>query len=202
MSPDDALAALLAGSRRFASGELQHPRRGSVRRAEVAQGQQPFAAIVSCSDSRVALEIIFDQGLGDLFVIRVAGNTVDAPVVLGSVEFAVGQLGCSLVMVLGHEQCGAVAAAVDVAEQGTALGGHLDAVVGPIVEVLDAARDDDRAARLEAAVRANVRRQVAVLARTSALADAVAAGDVAIVGAVYRLHEGEVELLDAPTAPR
>jgi carbonic anhydrase len=202
VSPDDALAALLAGSRRFASGELQHPRRGSVRRAEVAQGQQPFAAIVSCSDSRVALEIIFDQGLGDLFVIRVAGNTVDAPVVLGSVEFAVSQLGCSLVMVLGHEQCGAVAAAVDAAEHGTALGGHLDAVVGPIVAVVGPAEHDDAPARLAAAVRANVRRQVAVLAGTAALAEAVATGDVAIVGAVYRLHTGDVELLDAPTAAR
>jgi carbonic anhydrase len=195
MTPDDALAELLAGSRRFASGELQHPRRGSVRRAELAQGQEPFAVIVSCSDSRVALEIIFDQGLGDLFVIRVAGNTVDAPVVMGSVEFATGQLGCSLVMVLGHERCGAVAAAVDAVATGAAPPGHLGAVIAPIAPSVAPRAMPDREDGIEAAVRANVLRQVATLAASPTLAGAVASGAVAIVGAESPLRTGEVEIL-------
>jgi carbonic anhydrase len=195
MTPDEALAELVAGSRRFASGELAHPRRGSVRRAQLAQGQQPFAAIVSCSDSRVALEIVFDQGLGDLFVIRVAGNTVDAPIVLGSVEFAVSQLGCTLVMVLGHEGCGAVTAAVHAVDTGAVPGGDLGAVVAPILPAVEPNAGPDRD-RIGDAVRANVLRQVAVLSATPALAGAVASGALAIVGAQYLLHSGEVELFD------
>src|SRR4249920_3069050 len=101
MTPDEALERLLAGNRRFANDKVRSPHRGTVRRAELAQGQNPFATLVSCADSRVTLELIFDQGLGDLFVVRVAGNTAAAPLVVGSVEFAAVVLNTPLIMVLG-----------------------------------------------------------------------------------------------------
>ena len=106
-----AIERLLAGNRRHAESRQQHPRQTPERRVEVTEGQDPFAIILGCSDSRVAPEIIFDQGLGDLFIIRVAGNVIDA-VGVDSIEFAANHLGASIVLVLGHENCGAVSAVV------------------------------------------------------------------------------------------
>ncbi|MFE5549268.1 carbonic anhydrase, partial [Streptomyces sp. NPDC056534] len=109
-SPAVALDALLAGNTRFVSGAPQHPNQDAARRTELAPGQDPFAVILGCSDSRLAAEIIFDQGLGDLFVVRTAGHVLGTEV-LGSVEYATSVLGARLVVVLGHDSCGAVAAA-------------------------------------------------------------------------------------------
>jgi carbonic anhydrase len=121
------------------AAHMLHPRQGVQRRAQVAPSQQPLAAIPSCADSRVPPEIVFDQGLGDLFVIRVAGNTAD-DVALGSLEYAVEHLGLHLVMVLGHKRCGAVQAAHDLLTKGEHLPGHIAALVVPIVPAVQAAQ--------------------------------------------------------------
>jgi len=111
INSDDALQRLVIGNQQFSSGSLKHPRQTAQTRMEVASGQRPFAAILGCSDARIPPEIIFDQGLGDLYVIRVAGNVVDA-LVLGGLEYAVEDLGVPLIVVLGHDRCGAIATAV------------------------------------------------------------------------------------------
>src|SRR5688572_16994 len=111
VSPDEATKRLVYGNRRFVNGETQHPNQSAEHRLALAKGQAPFAVVVACSDSRVCPEIVFDQGLGDLFVIRVAGNTI-GNVELGSIEYAVEHLHAKLVIVVGHEKCGAVGAAV------------------------------------------------------------------------------------------
>jgi carbonic anhydrase len=117
-TPDEALKRLLAGNKRFVEGHPQNPRRDSVRRIKTAEGQKPFAIILTCSDSRLSPEVIFDKGLGDLFVVRVAGNTGSDPVLVGSMEYSVLTFGSVLLMVLGHTECGAVEAAVDVVTKG------------------------------------------------------------------------------------
>src|SRR5262249_21783604 len=113
--PDDVLKSLLEGNKRFVEGKLAHPGRSPKDFQALAEGQKPFAIIVGCADSRVPPEVVFDQGVGDLFVVRVAGNIVSGagPTVKGSIEFAVGELGARLIMVLGHSQCGAVKAAIE-----------------------------------------------------------------------------------------
>ena len=159
MTPDQALARLVAGNHRFA-GDRCAARGGTpVRRAELAQGQNPFATLVSCADSRVTLELIFDQGLGDLFVVRVAGNTVADPLVVGSVEYAAVVLDTPLIMVLGHEECGAVKAAIDTATNGTVYPGDLPAVITPILPAVQQTLSVPEAEQLEAAAEANVRNQ-------------------------------------------
>jgi carbonic anhydrase len=122
-TPDQALQRLMEGNQRFVSGKVTHPSQSSARRSEISTGQKPFAAILSCADSRVPPELIFDQGLGDLFVVRVAGNTVNEEG-LGSLEFGTKVLGAPLLLVLGHTKCGAV----DAALQGKPLPGHISSV--------------------------------------------------------------------------
>jgi carbonic anhydrase len=174
---------------------MSNPRRNTVRRAEIAQGQNPFATLVSCADSRVTLELIFDQGLGDLFVVRVAGNTAASPLVVGSVEYAAVVLETPLVMVLGHEECGAVTAAIDAATNGTAYPGDLPAVIAPILPAVEATRSEPEATRLAAAAEANVRNQTRSLAAAPLLADKIETGALKIVGGIYGLHSGHVDLL-------
>ncbi len=196
MTPDEALARLLAGNRRFANSKVRNPRRGTVRRAELAQGQNPFATVVSCADSRVPLELIFDQGLGDLFVVRVAGNTAADPLVIGSVEYAAVVLNTPLIMLLGHEECGAVKAAIDTVTNGTVYPGDLPAVINPILPAVQQTLSVPKSGQLEAATQANVHDQVKGLAAVTLLADRVKTGALKIVGAEYHLHTGKVELLD------
>jgi carbonic anhydrase len=180
VTPDEALERLLEGNRRFVAGAPEAPGRDADRRRQQAEGQTPFAVVVGCSDSRVPPEILFDQGIGDLFVVRVAGNVVVDEVTLGSIEFGVAILACPLVLVLGHEECGAVRAAVVAAADGEPSGAHLGALVDA---VLPAVTGDD----VDAAVRANVRRQVALLKETFPQAE--------VVGARYALESGRVELV-------
>ncbi len=182
MNADEALARLMDGNARYTGGRATGPNRDEGRRQEQAEGQTPFAVVLACADSRVAPELIFDQGIGDLFVVRVAGNTAAEEVTLGSIEFGVSVLGCPLLMVLGHESCGAVKAAVDGGAEG-----HLAALVAPIVPAVDAVRGeaDDVIA---AAVDENVRRQIAALAETFP--------SVTVVGARYDLHTGAVSLVE------
>ena len=192
MTPDAALARLAAGNQRFVSGDLRHPRRDSLRRATLAEGQAPFAVVVGCADSRVPPEVVYDEGLGVLFTVRVAGNTTQDPLVIGSIEFAIMKLGSVAVVVLGHEQCGAVEAAVDVVANGTELPGDLPAVVAPILPVVQSLAGTPDDELLDAAVKANVRQAVSQLSAHTMIADAIAQGSVKVVGREYLLKSGEV----------
>lgn len=193
---DAALARLMAGNARFAADHPVNPGRSTEHRVRLESTQAPFAIILGCSDSRVPSEIIFDQGLGDLFVIRVAGNTAVDPVVLGSIEFAVEVLGSVLLMVLGHERCGAVTAALENVTAGTPVPGHIENVIQPIIPAAEAVLSQPHHARLDAAVKQNVENQVRLCHSSSAiLAAAVAAKRLEIVGAEYGLASGQVTRL-------
>jgi carbonic anhydrase len=192
VSPDEALKRLVQGNARFVAGHMTHvaPEHvASVRRA-VAKGQRPFAVIVGCSDSRVGPEIVFDQGLGDIFVIRTAGEVVD-DASLGSIEYAVEHLGSPLIVVLGHERCGAVSAAVASAKEP----GHIATVlkaIEPAVEQTKGKPGDP----VENAVRAqalDVAKQLREA--TPILAERVQSGKLKIVAARYDLDTGKVEVL-------
>ncbi|MEO6325091.1 MAG: carbonic anhydrase [Thermoanaerobaculia bacterium] len=177
MAPELALAKLTRGNARAVSGKLQRPHQTTQRRKELGTGQQPFAVIVSCSDSRVPPELVFDQGLGDLFVVRVAGEVCD-DTALGSIEYAVEHLGARLVVVLGHERCGAVKAALD----GGEFPPHIAALVTaikPSVEKVAGMEGDP----LDNAVRANVERVVEQI-RPNVKEKAT------VVGMVYDLDTG------------
>lgn len=182
---------LLAGNRRFVTGRLDHPHQDAARRAAVAPVQRPFAALFGCSDSRLAAEIIFDQGLGDLFVVRTAGQVVGSEV-LGSIEFAVAELDVPLVAVLGHDSCGAVGAALEVVRRGSPPPGYVRDVVERVMLSVLAVRE--RALRdPDVAVREHVRYTAELLVRRSTvIARRVAEGRCAVVGLSYRLEEGSV----------
>jgi len=181
-------ARLMAGNRRYVAGQPTHPDRTPARRRELAAGQRPFAAILGCADSRVPPEILFDQGLGSLFVVRVAGNIVD-DAVLGSLEYAVEHLGVSLVVVLGHTGCGAVQAAISGGSPAGAIARVVDAIL-PAVEIAQAMPG----AVAENAVRVNVARMVRQLAAAEPiLATAQAEGRLQITGAMYDLFTGIVQ---------
>lgn len=192
VSAEQALSRLREGNERFRSGHLQHPDQGVSRLHEISSGQHPFAIVVSCSDSRVPPEIVFDEGLGDLFVVREAGHVADAAT-LGSIEYAVEHLHAHLVVVLGHENCGAVAAAADVITKNAKPEGHLVTLVDDIRPAIE--RSQSGSGSLVArAVRANVD-MVADNIRGShpILFEHLAHGDVKVVGAVYDLKTGAIE---------
>jgi carbonic anhydrase len=202
MNAAEALGRLKDGNRRFcedAGGTYRHVLADQRRRA--SEGQRPFAVVLGCSDSRVPAELVFDQGLGELFVIRVAGNIV-APSQVGSVEFAVDRFGTPLVVVMGHTQCGAVEATLDVALGAIPASPALHAItsrIRPALEPLLARPDQDHAALLRAATRANIRASVATLVGASAiLGELTAAGLVDVIGAEYDLATGAVQFFDAP----
>lgn len=196
VSPAEALARLRDGNRRFVAGGGTSPRRWH---SGLVNGQWPFAIVFGCSDSRAPAEYLFDQGLGDLFVIRVAGHVV-APSIVGSIEFAASQFGTRLVLVMGHTLCGAVGATVRALERGGAPESrNLQAIVdriAPHVHPLDASSNHE--ARMAAAVRANAVATARQL-RTSSplLEDLVARGRVAIVASVFDLATGVVTFIDA-----
>ncbi|MFJ7248886.1 carbonic anhydrase [Kitasatospora sp. NPDC098652] len=188
--PAEALRVLLEGNARFVGGSPEHPNQDAGRRAALAPAQKPFAVLFGCSDSRLAAEIIFDRGLGDLFVVRTAGHVTGAEA-LGSIEYGVAVLECPLVVVLGHDSCGAVAAALDSLEQGRLPGGFVRDVVERVTpSVLSA-----RAAGIEdpdAIVDEHIRQTVdLLLERSQLLAAKVAEGRAAVVGLSYRLTDGQ-----------
>ncbi len=192
VSPDEALKRLIQGNTRFVSGHMTHVAPGHVAEARraVAKGQMPFAIIVGCSDSRVGPESVFDQGLGDIFVVRTAGEVVDATA-LGSIEYAVGHLGSSLIVVLGHERCGAVSAAVSVTKEPGHIGAVLKAIE-PAVEQTKGKPGDP----VENAVRAQAIDVAKQLQNAKPiLAERVQSGKLKIVAARYDLDSGEVEFL-------
>jgi carbonic anhydrase len=196
LTPQDAYEMLLVGNQRFITGTPEHPNQDAARRAEIAPGQNPFAVLFGCSDSRLAAEIIFDRGLGDLFVVRTAGHVL-GPEVLGSIEYGVSLLGCPLVIVLGHDSCGAVAAARTAVAEGTTADGFVRDVVErvtPSVLAANAAGHTENQDFIDEHVRCSVD---LLLDRSRALAQAVAAGRTAVVGLAYRLTDGTARLVTA-----
>ena len=188
----DPLKRLMDGNARYVSGKSAHPDQDRARRAEVAKGQKPFAMILSCADSRVPPEILFDQGLGDLFVVRVAGNIADSHA-LGSLEYGAQVLGARFLMVLGHEYCGAVDAAV----KGGKVGGNIDSIIDVIAPAASRAKaDPDKTDLLNKAISENVREVLsAINKRSPALTAMAAKGELKIVGARYDLDSGDVTLV-------
>ena len=192
VNADEALRLLQAGNQRYVAGKLNSVTAEEMarRRAELVQGQKPFAVVVCCSDSRVGPEIVFDQELGNIFVVRTAGEVLDAPGI-GSIEYAVAHLGSPLVLVLGHEHCGAVAAAVAEAKEP----GHIAAILKAIQPAVARTRGL-KGDPVENAVRANVQDIVARLRATGPiLATKVKTGALKVVGATFSLSTGNVVLV-------
>jgi carbonic anhydrase len=191
-SPADALKLLLEGNQRFVDGKPERPNQDTSRRAALVGGQQPFAAILSCSDSRTAPEIVFDRGLGDLFTVRNAGN-VPSPFAMESLHYTTAHLGTPLILVLGHTKCGAVTATLsgqteDIPETAKA--------IEPAVAKSKAMSGD----ALDNAISENVRLTVQKLSTWKPLAEMIKAGNLQIVGAVYHLDSGRVMVLDEPAS--
>jgi carbonic anhydrase len=201
LEPALALRRLQEGNARFVNNLRSDALTSPVRRAEVADVQRPFAVILGCSDARVPAEIVFDQGLGDLFVIRIAGNVV-APSGIGSVEFAVERFGVQLVVVLGHSRCGAIDATLEaVSRPGQAHSPGIRSIVDrvrPSIEgLLQTELARDRTRLWQEAVRANIRASVNQLRHGSEILERlVLAGRVEVAGAEYALDSGEVTFLD------
>ncbi len=192
VAPAEGISKLKEGNGRYTSGNLQHPGQTTERRAELAKSQHPFAIIVSCSDSRVPPEIVFDQGLGDLFVLRVAGHVIDNHS-LGSIEYALDHLGVRLIVVLGHQNCGAVQAAKEtIAAKGKAPG-HIESLVTAIKPAVEATVNGD----LDATIKANVKHVVQALRSSTPILKAkVDSGALQIIGGYYSLDAGAVTFLD------
>ncbi|MFZ5831493.1 MAG: carbonic anhydrase [Planctomycetota bacterium] len=204
ISAVEALQRLGEGNRRFAAGTpLLEQITGQTWQSKYVPGQEPIAVVLGCSDSRVPVEIIFDQGFGDLFVIRVAGNVV-APSQVGSVEFAAEQFGTRLVVVLGHTRCGAVHATLDALQDpGTVHSRNLRSIVDRIrpsvEELLDTDLRHDRAELARHAIRANIRAAANSLRHGSELVERLIQTEgLMVVGAEYALETGEVEFFDGP----
>ncbi|PPE72370.1 carbonic anhydrase [Solimonas fluminis] len=203
----EALRRLQEGNHRFVCGDRSMDAAAeAARRNQLANGQEPFAIILGCSDSRVPAEIVFDQGLGDLFVIRVAGNIV-APTQIGSVEFAAAKFRTRLVVVLGHTCCGAVEATVDEltrpeSTQSLNLRTIVDRIRPSVSPLMDSPLRQDRTALLREAVRANVRVSVSQLRQGSEILESLVRNDgLLVVGAEYSLETGKVDFFDGLPPP-
>lgn len=190
-TPAAALQWLLAGNQRFTAGTRLHPNQDADRRTALAPAQRPFAVLFGCADSRLAAEIIFDRGLGDLFVVRTAGH-VTGPEVFGSIEYAVAELDTPLVAVLGHDSCGAIAAGLEAVQHGYSPGGYIRDMVERVMLSVLAVRDQ-ALADPEAAVVEHIRYTAELLVERSAIiARRLAAGRCGVVGLSYRLTDGTV----------
>lgn len=198
-TPAEAWAALVAGNERFVSGQMLHPSQDAAHRAELREAQQPFAVVFGCSDSRVAAEIVFDEGLGDVFVVRTAGHVIDTTV-LGSIEYGVEVLGAPLVVVLGHDRCGAVTAAAKSLADGEAPRGMVRAIVDrviPSIVGLTASGRQVSSLDVEELAHEHLRATARMLTDYSeALAHRVADGTCAVVAAEYTLADGAVRLAE------
>ncbi len=199
LTPDQALAKLKKGNADSLAEKVRVLPRGHERRMEIALNQTPFAVLVGCSDSRVPPELLFGTRLGELFIVRNAGNTVDT-VALGSIEYGVLVLGVPLIVVLGHERCGAVQAALEVVQADASFPGSIGPMIEPIIPaVLKAARAGNLKGEdlLDAAVKANVRRTVERLRNSEpSIIEPLRAGKLKIVGAHYDLDEGKVDFFE------
>lgn len=196
----EAFELLLAGNTRFVNGSPVHPNQDAARRVQIAPEQRPFAVIFGCSDSRLAAEIIFDRGLGDLFVVRTAGH-VAGPEVLGSIEYGVAVLGCPLVVVLGHDSCGAVAAARTALTGGIGTNGYVRDIIERVTPSILAARAAGLT-RDDEIIAEHVRHTVDLLLdRSRVLAEQVTTGQTAVIGLSYRLSDGTAQLIAAHGLP-
>ena len=204
LTPEQVLSQLKMGNAAFLQGRTIAPDVKGQRRLEIARAQYPIAVLVSCSDSRVPPEVLFGKGLGELFIIRNAGNTIDTTA-MGSLEYAVAELNVPLVVVMGHERCGAVAAAVSVVEKGATFPGSIGRMVEPIVPAVLDARRQGATDLLDASVRNNVRRTVGRLRDFSEpmVLERIRSGKLRVVGARYDLDDGRVDFFDeGPIRPR
>ena len=201
LGAEEAAQALREGNQRYVSDGLTHPRCDSTRRQELSGGQRPFATVITCADSRVPPELIFDQGLGDLFVIRVAGN-IASDAVLGSIEYASLHLGVNLVLVMGHRSCGAVGAAVENLDiDGGATNTHIDALIDairPAVRTASNAGSDDL---LERSVRENATMVAGQIGTSEPVMAGLVGSGVQSRAAYYNLQTGEVEWLSWASDP-
>jgi carbonic anhydrase len=191
-TPSDALNQLMQGNQRFVQNALIHPNLSAERRAEVAQGQSPWAVILGCIDSRVPPEVVFDQGLGDMFVARTAGQVIDNAV-MGSIEFAVEE-GAKLIMVLGHKNCGAVKATIETIQNN----GHPEGEIAALVDAIEPAYATAESLPgdiVENTVRANVKLEVQTLEGSDIISHALDQGSAEIVGARYDLDTGAVTII-------
>jgi len=196
LSAKDALTKLKQGNERFVAGEIKHDHASEGWRKSLVEGQHPFAVIVSCSDSRVPTELVFDQGFGDLFVIRNAGNII-ATDVLGTIEYAMAHLGCRLVLVMGHESCGAVTAALMTEEDRAKEPPEVQQLIDDILVGLEKVKlPEDEKKRVAAGVEVNVRWSVQQLVDVLQERDPKGAVNVRIVGSVYELGTGKVRFLE------
>ncbi len=186
LTPDNAIEQLMQGNKRFAKQKTKQPNRGSFRLREVAKGQNPFAAILGCADSRVPAEIVFDQGLGDLFVVRVAGN-VATPEEIGSLEFGTLVLGSKAILVLGHSACGAVKATID----NNPVPGKIGSILEQIKPAFTASKGQS-GDMLKNVTVANIKSQIAVLKTSPVISDLIKAGKLKIIGGFYDLDTGIV----------
>jgi carbonic anhydrase len=187
MKPEDAMKELVEGNKRFVAGKQKFPNTNAKRRTEVAKGQHPFAIIVGCSDSRVPPEVLFDRGLGDLFIIRTAGNVVD-DVAIGSIEYAAEHLGVQLLVVLGHSKCGAV----DATMKGGEAPGHIGSIVQKIKLAVDKVKGKPGDAWMNC-VQANVEKIVEELKGSKPiLHELEEEGKLHVVGAIYCVDSGGV----------
>ena len=192
-SGERSLALLQEGNARFASGEPMRPHLSNERRAMLTEGQEPFAIVFGCVDSRVTPEVVFDRGLGDLLVIRTAGQAVD-DAVLGSAEFGAVTHGIPLLVVLGHEQCGAVIATIEALEAGTPAGGNMATIVAAVAPAVESSSGDGDE-HLDRAIQANIRNGVEGLRKSHILRELEVEGRLAIVGAHYILGSGVVDFM-------
>ncbi|WP_193560533.1 carbonic anhydrase [Dankookia rubra] len=192
LTSDQALWLLKEGNGQFRMEAPYRAAQGRERRIELARGQAPFCVLVGCSDSRVPPELLFGRGLGELFIIRNAGNTIDTAA-LGSVEYGVGVLGCPLIVVLGHEACGAVAAAVDVVDRNATFPGVIGEMIQPIIPAVLAARSQS-GDLLDNAVRMNARRVAGRLKmQSTVLQEALRQDRLKIIAARYDFDDGDVD---------
>ncbi|WP_163748181.1 carbonic anhydrase [Mycolicibacterium helvum] len=194
-SPVTAWKALKEGNERFVAGRPEHPSQGIEDRARLAGEQRPTAVVFGCADSRVAAEIIFDQGLGDMFVVRTAGHVIDSAV-LGSIEYAVGVLNVPLIAVLGHDSCGAVKATLSALDEGAVPGGYIRDLVERVTPSILLGRRDGLTRVDEFEARHVIETGTQLLGRSVLIAERVAAGSLAIVGLTYHLADGKVALRD------
>lgn len=192
-NPVSAWKALRQGNERFVSDASEHPSQGIADRAKLVDSQHPTAVIFGCGDSRVAAEIIFDQGLGDMFVVRTAGHVVDSSV-LGSIEYAVHVLNVPLIVVLGHDSCGAVKATLDALDHGRVPGGFIRDVVERITPSILMGRNEGLTTVDELSARHVAETGSLLVQRSRIIAERVEKGDCAIVGVTYKLTDGHVKL--------
>jgi len=192
-NPASAWKALKEGNQRFVAGKPEHPSQSIEHRAALASEQAPITVVFGCADSRVAAEIIFDQGLGDMFVVRTAGHVLDSAV-LGSVEYAVSVLSVPLIVVLGHGNCGAVKATLSALDDGNVPGGYVSDVVQRVMPSILLGRREGLTRVDEFEARHVIETATQLLARSTAIDEQVAAGSVAIVGLTYQLDDGQMVL--------